>query len=420
MQRKRFGMRRAAILLLISDIDSATANLTVKRLSIYTRLLLVSTTLLVARPGLAAPVTWDGGTTGNNFAWTAASNWNPDALPTLNDNVQFNLLTVGAVPTLMTLSTGSTVAQSITFAAGFNATNTSLVQNNTGTTTATTIRLYGDANSILLDFRPGSGSFTIQNGATAALNTQIHNSGKINVNPGGTLNILGALNKSTATGATAAPVITKTGGGTLVLGGATGTFAGSLMVDDGTLLDNGSLPATTSIQVNIGGTLGGTGTVNPAAPVSIAAGGTLAPGAGLGTLNTGPVAFADASVFAIEIGATTADQLLLTGAASLAGTVALNLTLLADPVDDTTFTILNASAPLTGYFGGARFAYLGNPLDEGEVFTATTGGFTQDFEIGYTADGGNDVTLHAVPEPGTLGSLLGGAGLLLGLRRRAK
>ena len=498
--------------------------------SILTRRILApATVLLVGSAALAGLVTWDGGTNGTAAAWTTTNNWNPNALPTLNDNVQFSLLALGAIPTLMTLSANSTVAQSITFSPGFNATNVTAVQNNTSTANASTIRLYSDTNSILLDFQPGSGSFTIQNGTTGPLNTQIHNNGIINVNAGGRLSILGALNNSTASGFNPTPVLTKTGGGKLVLGSTASNFTGSYIIDTGTiqllnsalalgnltnpltlnasgtldlnglsptvgplsgsgtitsnatgtaeisvgngglagssttfsgaitdgavagqvvalrkvgagtlilegtqaftgattatggsLLINGNLPATASVSVASGATLGGTGTINPAAPVSVAASGTIAPGAGIGTLSTGPVGFSDTAIFSLEIGATTADQFRTAGAASLAGTIALDLTLLTDPVDDLTFTIIDATAPLLGYPGGARFAYLGNSLDEGEMFTATTGGFTQDFQISYSADAGNDVTLRTVPEPGVLGSLLGGAGLVLGLRRRRK
>ena len=40
-----------------------------------------------------------------------------------------------------------------------------------------------------------------------------------------------------------------------------------------------------------------------------------------------------------------------------------------------------------------------NVLEEGELFSVTTGIFTQGFRISYLADGGNDLALTAVPEP---------------------
>jgi hypothetical protein len=86
----------------------------------------------------------------------------------------------------------------------------------------------------------------------------------------------------------------------------------------------------------------------------------------------------------------------------------MSIALTADPVDLTSFTIVNSSAGINGYASGARFVYLGNSLDEGEQFTVTSGAFSQIFSISYAADAGKDVLLVAVPEPGAPASLIGG------------
>jgi autotransporter-associated beta strand protein len=210
--------------------------------------------------------------------------------------------------------------------------------------------------------------------------------------------------------------VAKQGAGTLELGSAN-DFTGTTTVNGGQLLVSGSLSGTTAVAVNAG-TLGGSGSINPAANITVAAGGAIAPGASIGTLSTGPVAFASGSAFTLELGATTADKLLVAGAASLSGTIALNLTLVADPVDFTTFTVLDGTAALTGYAGGARFSFGANSLDEGEIFDVFTGPFSQTFQISYNADGGNDVTLSAIPEPGSAALLLLGLAGFCGRRRR--
>ncbi len=212
--------------------------------------------------------------------------------------------------------------------------------------------------------------------------------------------------------------LAKQGAGTLSLGGSN-TFSGVTTVNGGKLIVSGALSGTVSVQVN-SGTLGGSGSINPAANVSVSAGGVIAPGVGIGTLSTGPLAFADGSAFTLEIGATASDKLLIAGAGMLSGTVMLNLSLLADPLDSTLFTVLDGTSLLTGYASGARFSYAGQSLPDGAVFTVNDGSFTQDFKINYLADGGNDVTLLAVPEPGSAASLLLGLASVCARRWRKK
>ncbi|HEV7948354.1 MAG TPA: autotransporter-associated beta strand repeat-containing protein [Glaciihabitans sp.] len=224
---------------------------------------------------------------------------------------------------------------------------------------------------------------------------------------------MGSLTLTGAIGQSSASALTKTGPGMLTVGGAA-TYSGATTVNGGTLMVQGSISGA-STTVNTGATLGGTGTLTG---VTLTGGGTLAPGAGLGTISTGALSFQSGSTLSIEIGAATSDRVNVGGAATLAGSIALALSLLADPVDGTTFTLLDTSSPLIGPAGGARFSYLGSTLTEGQQFTVASGLFSQDFVLSYAADSGRDVTLLAVPEPAAATLLSAGLVGLLGLRRR--
>jgi hypothetical protein len=152
----------------------------------------------------------------------------------------------------------------------------------------------------------------------------------------------------------------------------------------------------------------------------VASGGTLAPGIAVGTLTMGPLTFQAGSNFALDIDTSSADKATVTGAATLLGATNLVINLVADPTDDQTFTILDGTAPLS--LGAARFSFSGTPLNQGSVFLVNSNGFSQYFSISYTADSNHDVTLTtlAVPEPGTVATLLAGLGCLVGLRRRRR
>ncbi len=211
--------------------------------------------------------------------------------------------------------------------------------------------------------------------------------------------------------------LTKTGNGTLILSADSG-YGGATIVNGGTLAVNASLVGT-AIAVNTSGTLGGAGSVES---VQVNSGGTVAPGNPLGTLNATSLSLLSGSTLALDIDATTADQVKISGAAALTGMVNLSITLTADPNDNTTFTIVDGSTPLGGIGAGARFSYQGTPLNQGDVFTVNSGVFTQAFSISYTADANHDVVLTAilVPEPATATILLAGLGCLLGTKRRKR
>lgn len=199
-------------------------------------------------------------------------------------------------------------------------------------------------------FRIGNGSLTLRNGGKLAI---ADGTGPLQLSAGGVLVIDGAgagiMNVSSIFASGAAvlnfkhddanyaftrdlapdgpPVlirggttVNQIGSGTTILTGAH-SYTGATTINAGTLRVNGSI--TSSASVNSGGTLGGSGTV---AAVSVANGGTLAPGNSVGTLTTGRLTLANASLLNYELGAPgvgASDSLLVNGDLVLDG--ALNV-----------------------------------------------------------------------------------------------
>jgi autotransporter-associated beta strand protein len=233
----------------------------------------------------------------------------------------------------------------------------------------------------------------------------------------------------------------KTGPGTLEMS-AVNTYSGPTAVEEGELVVSGSLSASTPVAVNSDGTLivsgtgkvGGPVTVNsggkvsgsstPATGTSVGAvtvnpGGRIAPGLGVGTLNTASVAF-NGGDLALEItDAVSFDKLGVTGTVSLNSPANLTITLAAVLANDTLITIIDndGSEPVNLANSNARFVYNSSTLDEGTIFTVTGGFGSQQFQISYAGGTGNDVVLVAVPEPYAPAFLLGAFAAVLGLRR---
>lgn len=189
--------------------------------------------------------------------------------------------------------------------------------------------------------------------------------------------------------------MTKTTSGTLILEGAN-TYTGTTGVNAGTLIINGSI-SNSSATVNSGGRIAGNGTTGN---LTIASGGELTPGVGIGILTaSGAFDLQNGATLIMELtgSGTTAgvnyDQLQVSGNILLGGTLTLSLSSFSSPEGSRFFLINNTgSSAITGTFAGLA-----------QDSTFSQGGVL--FRISYTANivsgeftGGNDVALEVVPE----------------------
>lgn len=187
---------------------------------------------------------------------------------------------------------------------------------------------------------------------------------------------------------------------------------------------NGSQTGSAGITVSDGGTLAGTGdgTLNDAGSLlTVQAGGALAPGSETGrgrlSLALGSVQLDGALVLVFDGTAAGSadgyDQFRMTagntGTFALGAGSTLDLSVNFTPTQGTVFTLVDLADPaalISGTFAG---------LAEGAEVVADG----SRFRISYAGGtGSNDLTLTVVPEPGCLGLLMLGGGLLMARRRR--
>ena len=264
--------------------------------------------------------------------------------------------------------------------------------------------------------------------------------------------------------------ITDSSSGTVTLNESHNSYTGTTAVDAGTMMVEGLISGTSSVNVGTGitpatltvggtlstpgallvgakATLSGNGIVN-AASVTVRNGATLAPtafdGAGL-TLNNGPVTLSTGSTLQFSLANSNAA---FSGAAALADYSKLTLgsgatmTLggsnielsLTEPVNQgDLFTVIMSGSTVAGLFanttdrvGASTYAFISNGTDY-EINYAYSGGPTGSnvSEAAFAADtGGTDVAVlvgaeaQAVPEPNTWVTLLAGLVFLFALQRR--
>lgn len=184
--------------------------------------------------------------------------------------------------------------------------------------------------------------------------------------------------------------LTKVGDGALTLS-ASNPYTGDTFVNGGVLMLSGSL-AGAAIISNYA-MLGGTGS---AAGITVNATGTLAPGGSvIGAISAGNLALNHAANLQVDVSGAVSDLANVSGKVSLEGEVALHVSLRERAKAGAAYVILHSMGGVAGYSDGARFAYSGNVLEEGEKFTVQSGTVSQAFRISYGANGGKDVVLTA-------------------------
>lgn len=212
----------------------------------------------------------------SGFVWARAADCLGNAPVTLNGgelqlNFSFNFIAPS-----MTLSGGilhGGISGSSTFGGSVTLTTDSTVQVDGGNTftLSNTAGLNGTTNLLT---KTGNGTLVL-NGNNNSWSSLVLSAGTVAFNS--------AANLAVTSSVSGFGNLAQTGAGTTTLSGDNSSMSGNLTVTAGKLLVNTSSGA---ILANVtGGELGGTGTI--AGSVSLQAGGTLSPGASVGTLTVG-------------------------------------------------------------------------------------------------------------------------------------
>ena len=269
---------------------------------------------------------------------------------------------------------------------------------------------WGSANfnpgTLVLNESTANNTLDFKNAIDLAGSTRTIN---VNAASANTATISGVINSSLPGGA-----IVKGGVGTLILSNVN-TYTGATTISSGEVVVSGSLNGTTAVKVANGATLasgasGGSITTGATSGTAIDIAGILSPG----DANIAPITltlavgtklnFDSGSTLRLDVASNgSSDSVIFGGSASdwLSGSGNVTLSLNGSIDYSSTYVIFqNVSTP-------------------GFNFAGITGYDTANWKANVVQSGNNyDLTFSAIPEPGSLASLVGGLGLLVGLQRR--
>ncbi|WP_274427398.1 autotransporter domain-containing protein [Chelativorans sp. YIM 93263] len=226
----------------------------------------------------------------------------------------------------------------------------SLTKTGAGTLTLTGENIYTGGTTV------NAGTLQIGDGGTAGSilgAVDIASAGTFAFNRSGSFAFAGALSGEGK--------FVKTGTGTLHYDGDGSGFTGNTTITDGGLfVGSGAASASAvlggSFAVQDGGTLGGHGTVGSGAGsmVTIASGGTMAPGNSIGTLTVdGDITFAAGSIYLAELNpALDSDLIAASGEAMIDGGMVHALKAAGVYTPGSRWTIIGAEGGVTGTFDG--------------------------------------------------------------------
>jgi autotransporter-associated beta strand protein len=207
-----------------------------------------------------------------------------------------------------------------------------------------------DATTTTLDTNGADNSFILTRDVTGTGALDLTGGGSVELRSTGTQTISPILAGNVS--------LSKTGTGSTVLTGGSGSFTGATTVSAGSLSVDGALGG--AVGVLSGATLAGSGT---AGAVTVQSGGIIAPGTGAGAavLGASSADLQAGSRYDVDItAALTADKLNVTGALTANGTIKVTLTGYV-PVAGDTFDIADAAS----FSGSPTFDFTGAALTVG-------------------------------------------------------